>query len=94
MTSVGSTIFTFAYMARNASALVKLMRVLMSIRCGPYGHRCCGIRLGASDSVTRSELDTSFNLATSTYGSFDSYVRKGLGLTDAEITTLRNKLLV
>lgn len=51
-------------------------------------------RLGSSDSVNQSELDTSFNLATSTYGSFDNYVHKGLGLTDAEITALKTKLLV
>ncbi|MGW0634969.1 tyrosine-protein phosphatase [Nocardia salmonicida] len=51
-------------------------------------------RLSDSDSVTQSELDTSFNLATSTYGSFDNYVRKGLGLTAAEIATLKTKLLV
>ncbi|WP_280304957.1 tyrosine-protein phosphatase [Nocardia abscessus] len=51
-------------------------------------------RLDDSDSVTQSNLDTSFNLAISTYGSFDDYVHEGLGLTDAEITTLKAKLLV
>lgn len=50
-------------------------------------------RLSDSASVTQSYLDTSFNLATSTYGSFDNYVHKGLGLTDAEITSLKTKLL-
>ncbi|WP_228566185.1 tyrosine-protein phosphatase [Nocardia sp. SYP-A9097] len=47
----------------------------------------------AMRGVTQEELDTSFNLVTSKYGSFDNYVHKGLGLTDNEIAALKSKLL-
>ncbi len=39
-------------------------------------------------------LDAAFDQATLSYGSFDGYVREGLGLTEAELTALRAKLLV
>ncbi len=47
----------------------------------------------AMNGVVSSALDAAFDQATKSYGSFDSYVREGLKLTDADITALRAKLL-
>ncbi|MGW4631268.1 tyrosine-protein phosphatase [Nocardia sp. NPDC004415] len=38
-------------------------------------------------------LDAAFDQVNRSYGSFDAYVRDGLGLTPSEITALRTKLL-
>ncbi|MGW5074975.1 tyrosine-protein phosphatase [Rhodococcus sp. NPDC004095] len=48
---------------------------------------------GSIDGVQQSWLDTSFATAEERYGSFDAYVRQGLGLTDADIAALKAKLL-
>ncbi|WP_069160016.1 tyrosine-protein phosphatase [Nocardia altamirensis] len=45
------------------------------------------------NGVQKSWLDTAFAQADQTYGSFDNYVREGLNLTAADITTLKTKLL-
>ncbi|MFE5285397.1 tyrosine-protein phosphatase [Nocardia sp. NPDC056611] len=45
------------------------------------------------NGVTASALDSAFDQATKSYGSFDGYVRDGLKLTDADIAALKAKLL-
>ncbi|MDO3648966.1 tyrosine-protein phosphatase [Nocardia mangyaensis] len=45
------------------------------------------------NGVQASWLDAAFDQAAQTYGSFDGYVREGLGLTEAELTALRSALL-
>ncbi|GAA4476613.1 tyrosine/lipid phosphatase LipA [Rhodococcus olei] len=49
---------------------------------------------GFLNGVQQSWLDSSFATAEQRYGSFDNYVHQGLGLTDADIATLKAKLLV
>lgn len=49
--------------------------------------------LGSLDGVQQEWLDIAFTTAEQRYGSFDNYVREGLGLTDADISTLKAKLL-
>ncbi|RDI31477.1 protein-tyrosine phosphatase [Rhodococcus sp. AG1013] len=44
--------------------------------------------------VKQEWLDTAFATAEQRYGSFDNYVRQGLGLTDNDIAALKAKLLV
>jgi len=46
------------------------------------------------NGVQQSWLDAAFDQANQSYGSFDSYVRAGLGLSESEITALRAALLV
>ncbi|NMN99889.1 tyrosine-protein phosphatase [Gordonia sp. TBRC 11910] len=46
------------------------------------------------NGVNLNLLNTSFSTANRVYGSFDNYVRKGLGLTPAEVTALRNAVRV
>lgn len=48
---------------------------------------------GALDGVQQGWLDTAFATAEQRYGSFDAYVRDGLGLTDQDVATLKAKLL-
>ncbi|MFF0814123.1 tyrosine-protein phosphatase [Rhodococcus sp. NPDC003318] len=48
---------------------------------------------GSIDGVQQGWLDTAFATAEQRHGSFDAYVRDGLGLTDADITVLKTKLL-
>ncbi|MFF0634642.1 tyrosine-protein phosphatase [Nocardia sp. NPDC004151] len=45
------------------------------------------------NGVTASALDSAFDQATKSYGSFDGYVRDGLKLTDTDIAALKAKLL-
>ncbi|MFE3794518.1 tyrosine-protein phosphatase [Nocardia tengchongensis] len=45
------------------------------------------------NGVTASALDSAFDQATKSYGSFDAYVRDGLKLTDADIAALKAKML-
>ncbi|MFD6221822.1 tyrosine-protein phosphatase [Nocardia asteroides] len=45
------------------------------------------------NGVQQSWLDAAFDQANQSYGSFDGYVRDGLGLSDADITALRAALL-
>ncbi|MDI9916431.1 tyrosine-protein phosphatase [Rhodococcus sp. IEGM 1379] len=45
------------------------------------------------NSVEQSWLDISFATVDQQFGSFDNYVRQGLGLTDADIASLQAKLL-
>ncbi|WP_244975981.1 tyrosine-protein phosphatase [Nocardia huaxiensis] len=45
------------------------------------------------NGVTKSALDSAFDQATQSYGSFDNYVRDGLRLTADDITALKTKLL-
>ncbi len=45
------------------------------------------------NGVVSSALDAAFDQVDRSYGSFDAYVRDGLGLTDADIAALRAKLL-
>lgn len=45
------------------------------------------------NGVQQSWLDAAFDQASQSYGSFDGYVRDGLGLSDAEVTALRAALL-
>ncbi|MEV0104091.1 tyrosine-protein phosphatase, partial [Nocardia sp. NPDC050789] len=45
------------------------------------------------NGVAASALDSAFDQATKSYGSFDGYVRDGLQLTDADIAALKAKLL-
>ncbi|WP_228783741.1 tyrosine-protein phosphatase [Nocardia cyriacigeorgica] len=45
------------------------------------------------NGVDAAWLDAAFDQATVTYGSFDNYVRTGLGLTDTEIATLKARML-
>ncbi|MEU6443813.1 tyrosine-protein phosphatase [Streptomyces sp. NPDC047046] len=49
---------------------------------------------GNPDAVELSWLKAAFAEADKIYGSFDGYVRNGLGLTEADIATLKAKLLV
>ncbi|MFE3290097.1 tyrosine-protein phosphatase [Rhodococcus sp. NPDC059234] len=49
--------------------------------------------LGRTDAVDLSWLDAAFDQMNRIYGSFDKYVRDGLGLDQATIDTLRAKLL-
>lgn len=44
-------------------------------------------------TVRPEYLQSAFDEVTRRYGSFDNYVRKGLGLSGAEIATLRRRLL-
>lgn len=43
--------------------------------------------------VTLTNLRTSYNMVREQYGNMHSYLTKGLGLTDKDLTKLRNKLL-
>jgi len=43
--------------------------------------------------VTLSELDSAFAAADRQYGNFHNYVRRGLGMTDADIAALKHKML-
>jgi len=45
-------------------------------------------------SVKGSYLEAAFNAVEEEYGSFDDYLRQGLGVEDDEITLLRNLYLV
>ncbi|MFE3443325.1 tyrosine-protein phosphatase [Nocardia sp. NPDC059180] len=45
------------------------------------------------NGVEASWLDAAFDQAIAEYGSFDNYVRTGLGITDAEVATLKARLL-
>ncbi|MFW0797306.1 tyrosine-protein phosphatase [Gordonia sp. CPCC 205515] len=45
------------------------------------------------NGVNISLLNASFDTANQKYGSFDNYVHKGLGLTDADIASLKKSLL-
>jgi protein-tyrosine phosphatase len=47
-----------------------------------------------SDSVRANWLDAAFAEVDRSYGSFDAYVHKGLGLSDATIAALKSRLLV
>ncbi|WP_431033677.1 tyrosine-protein phosphatase [Streptomyces sp. P6-2-1] len=49
---------------------------------------------GNPEAVELSWLNAAFAEANKIYGDFDSYVHEGLGLTDADIATLKAKLLV
>lgn len=49
--------------------------------------------LGRSDAVQQSWLDSSFSTVEAIYGSFDNYVREGLGIDQATIDALKAKLL-
>jgi protein-tyrosine phosphatase len=44
-------------------------------------------------TVRTEFLEAAFAEAERRYGSFDEYVRQGLGLTDAHVTALRRKYL-
>jgi protein-tyrosine phosphatase len=44
--------------------------------------------------VRRAYLQAGFDQVERTYGSFDAYLRKGLGLTDADLEALRTRYLV
>ncbi|MFC4907266.1 tyrosine-protein phosphatase [Actinomadura gamaensis] len=46
-----------------------------------------------ADSVRANWLDAAFAEVDRSFGSFDDYVRKGLGLSDATIATLKSRLL-
>src|SRR5699024_6080525 len=46
------------------------------------------------DAAYASWLDAAFNAVDRIYGSFDVYLTDGLGLTEAEIAELQDKLLV
>lgn len=50
--------------------------------------------LGRSDAVEQSWLDASFDQVNRLYGSFDRYVRDGLGVDQNAVDMLRAKLLV
>jgi protein-tyrosine phosphatase len=43
--------------------------------------------------VHASWLESAFAAAESEYGSFDAYVREGLGITDQDVAALKGKLL-
>ncbi|MGW4247335.1 tyrosine-protein phosphatase [Nocardia sp. NPDC004722] len=45
------------------------------------------------NGVTSSALDSAFDQVNRTYGNFDTYVRDGLKLTDADVAALKTKLL-
>ncbi|MCL2535375.1 MAG: tyrosine-protein phosphatase [Nocardiaceae bacterium] len=45
------------------------------------------------DGVSLNLLDTAFRAADERYGSFDNYVRWGLGLTDQDIAAIKGKML-
>ncbi|GAB4584988.1 tyrosine-protein phosphatase [Nocardia sp. IFM 10818] len=45
------------------------------------------------NGVSVAALDSAFDQATQSYGSFDDYVREGLKLTDADIAALKAKML-
>ncbi|MEU0538390.1 tyrosine-protein phosphatase [Nocardia sp. NPDC005978] len=47
----------------------------------------------AMNGVVQSALDAAFDQANQSYGSFDNYVRDGLGLTDADVAALKAKML-
>ena len=53
-----------------------------------------GAQLGRDDAVDLSWLNAAFDQMNRIYGSFDRYVRDGLGLDQATIDALRAKLLV
>ncbi|WP_236581542.1 tyrosine-protein phosphatase [Rhodococcus sp. T7] len=38
-------------------------------------------------------LDTAFDTAVATYGSFDAYVSDGLTLSEADVTKMKSRLL-
>lgn len=50
--------------------------------------------LGSDDAVEKSWLDAAFAQVNRLYGSVDNYVRKGLGVDQQTIDTLRARLLV
>jgi protein-tyrosine phosphatase len=56
-----------------------------------YLHAAPGDIVGG---VALDELNTGFTAANQRYGSFDNYVREGLGLTNTDIAALKAKLLV
>ncbi|WP_241032130.1 tyrosine-protein phosphatase [Rhodococcus pseudokoreensis] len=45
------------------------------------------------DGVDQAWLDSAFDTAVATYGSFDAYVSEGLKLSDGDITKLKSRLL-
>jgi len=45
-------------------------------------------------TVRRGYLQAGFDQVEKTYGSFDAYLREGLGLTDADLAALRTRYLV
>lgn len=51
-------------------------------------------QLEALLTVRRGYLQAAFDQVEKKYGSFDSYLRDGLGLTDEELEALRNRYLV
>lgn len=47
----------------------------------------------AMNGVVQPALDAAFDQVNQTYGTFDNYVRGGLGLTSADVSALKAKLL-
>jgi protein-tyrosine phosphatase len=47
----------------------------------------------ASLGVDRAYLELTFKAIDSEYGAFDEYRRKALGVSDADLVTLKSKLL-
>ena len=45
------------------------------------------------DGADQAWLDTAFDTAVATYGSFDAYVSDGLKLSEADVTQMKSRLL-
>ena len=48
---------------------------------------------GSANSVKPETLEATFDNITKTYGSFDTYLREGLKISESELAALRQHLL-
>lgn len=81
----------YDYLASNAYLAQKNAGILASLKAS--GAPIDPANLEPVLGVRRAYLDSAFAEVDRVYGSMDAYVRKGLGLSDAQIETIRRKYL-
>ncbi len=81
----------YDYLASNAYLAQKNAGILASLKAS--GAPIDPANLEPVLGVRRAYLDSAFAEVDRVYGSMDAYVRKGLGLSDAQIGTIRSKYL-
>lgn len=81
----------YDYLASNAYLAQKNAGILASLKAS--GAPIDPANLEPVLGVRRAYLDSAFAEVDRVYGSMDAYVRKGLGLSDAQIESIRRKYL-
>ncbi|WP_067474069.1 tyrosine-protein phosphatase [Actinomadura hibisca] len=78
---------------RTGWAAAVLLTILGVDRATIYNDYLASNVYYGTDSVRANWLDAAFAEVNRSFGSFDNYVRRGLGLSDATIATLKARLL-